>query len=184
MRSEQGRILIAIARDAIARRLGLGSHTPSIAEDWLKAPGATFVTLEKQGALRGCIGSLEAHRPLHEDVRANAIAAAFHDPRFPPLRAEEWPDLDLEVSVLSKPKPLPVTSEQDAMRQLVPGRDGVILSFDAHRATFLPQVWRQLPEPRLFLAQLKRKAGLPADFWHPALRLAVYRVEHFREAAS
>lgn len=184
MRQEQGRILIAIARDAIAKRLGLPGKATAVDGTWLEQPRATFVTLTRNGTLRGCIGSLEAYRPLREDVQHNAIAAAFHDPRFPPLSPAEWNSLNIEVSVLSEPRPLPASSEEEAIAQLVPQRDGVILSWRNHRATFLPQVWRQLPDPRLFLAQLKRKAGLSEGFWHPALKLMVYQVEHFQEPAS
>ncbi len=183
MRTEQGKTLVAIARTAIAEKLGLAS-TPVAMRDWLKQPAATFVTLHRQGQLRGCIGTLEAYRPLHEDVYHNALAAAFHDPRFPPLTADEWPLLDIEVSRLGTPTLLAATSEQQAMDMLVPHRDGVILSCAGRRATFLPQVWQQLPDPREFLTQLKLKAGLPADFWRDDLVLATYQVEHFSEPAE
>ncbi|RMH17860.1 MAG: AmmeMemoRadiSam system protein A [Acidobacteria bacterium] len=172
----RGRMLVETARQAIAHQL-LGTPPPVAGEPWLLAPGAVFVTLRRGGALRGCIGSLEAYRPLFEDLRANALAAAFHDPRFPSLRADELEDLEIEVSLLSPPEPLRFSSEEEALAQLRPGRDGVVLSYRGHRGTFLPQVWKQLPEPRRFLARLKEKAGLPADFWDPEIALARYAVD-------
>ena len=122
--------------------------------------------------------------PLREDLRANAQAAAFDDPRFPPLNAEELDTTRVEVSVLSRPEPLSFADEADCLAQLRPGVDGVILEYGWHRATFLPQVWEQLPEPRQFMAHLKRKAGLAPDFWSGDLRLSRYGVEKFKEAAS
>jgi len=183
---QQGRLLVQLARGAIVEALGLPSPEVRMPADssWLAEPGATFVTLTKHGQLRGCIGSLEARRPLIEDVRANAEAAAFHDPRFPPLDANELDDIRVEVSVLSPMQPFIVANEQDAIRRLRPGVDGVVLEFGARKATFLPQVWEQLPDPALFLAHLKQKAGLPADFWHPDVRLYTYEVEKFREEES
>lgn len=187
-----GAALVRLARAAIAARLGVPdesgkSNAPDDADlappPEVAAPGASFVTLTRHGALRGCIGTLEAHRPLADDVRHNACAAAFGDPRFPPLSAREWPDVAVEISVLTPAEAFPVIDEADACRQLVPFRDGVILACDGRRATFLPQVWTQLPAPRDFLAQLKRKAGLPADFWAPHLRLSRYRVRHWPAAS-
>lgn len=145
----------------------------------LRAPGASFVTLHRQGDLRGCIGSLEAYRPLVADVAENAFAAAFRDPRFAPLHADEVEDLELHISVLSAPMALEFNDEADLLRQLRPGVDGLILSSNGHRGTFLPSVWESLPSPEQFLAHLKRKAGLPADFWSPALRVQRYTTEAF-----
>lgn len=145
----------------------------------LRAPGASFVTLRRQGDLRGCIGSLEAHRPLVVDVADNAFAAAFRDPRFTPLRADELADLEVHISVLSAPAAVDFRDEADLLRQLRPGVDGLILSVDGHRGTFLPSVWESLPRPEQFLAQLKRKAGLPADFWSPQIRVQRYTTEAF-----
>lgn len=173
---DPGERLPTLARHAIADHLGI-AHPPDTAPPpALLTPGASFVTLTRAGQLRGCIGSLEAWRPLLEDVRQNALAAAFRDPRFSPLRAAEWPEIALEVSVLSAPEFLAVSDEEDACRQLQPGRDGVILQAGARRATFLPQVWEKLPDPHDFLAQLKVKAGLPAVGWGPELRLERYTV--------
>jgi AmmeMemoRadiSam system protein A len=179
----QGRLLIALARQAIASEF----DEPDAAmphPDWLKQPGATFVTLTRNGELRGCIGSLEAQRALIDDVQSNARAAAFKDPRFPPLSRDELPGTRVEVSLLSPAQPMRCSSEADALAQLRPGIDGVILEHGWHRATFLPQVWEQLPEPRQFMAHLKRKAGLAADFWADDLRLATYQVEKFKEEAT
>jgi uncharacterized protein len=129
--------------------------------------------------LRGCIGSLEARRPLALDVAENAFASAFRDPRFAPLARAEEPRLDLHISVLSEAEQIPVRSEAELLASLRPGIDGVILSAGARRGTFLPSVWEQLPEPHRFLAQLKRKAGLPADYWSAELRVERYTVEAF-----
>lgn len=180
---DRGHILTQLARASIARALGEPVEAPPH-PDWLDAPGAAFVTLTREGELRGCIGSLEARRSLAEDVEENARLAAFADPRFPPLSREEFADTRVEVSVLSPAEPLAFSDEADALRRLRPGVDGVILEYGRHRATFLPQVWRQLPDPRDFLAHLKRKAGLPADFWHPDIRLYRYTVEKYEEDAD
>lgn len=180
MSTERGRVLLALARASIARALGVPVQEPP-RPAWLKAQAAVFVTLTRNGELRGCIGSLEARRSLEEDVEENARMAAFADPRFAPLRQEELADTRVEVSVLSPAEPIPFTDEADALRKLRPGVDGVILEYGPHRATFLPQVWRQLHEPRQFLAQLKRKAGLPADFWADGVKLYRYTVEKYAE---
>ena len=148
----------------------------------LAAPAATFVTLRRGDLLRGCIGSVEPRRSLGEDVRANAVAAAFHDPRFPPLAAHEFAETAIEVSLLGPSEPFPCANEDDAASRLQPGIDGVILHCGRHRATFLPQVWQQVPDPREFLVALKRKAGLPADGWNN-VTLARYTVSKYSERA-
>ena len=175
-----GHTLLGLARQAIAARLGL-APPPRVPEN-LQAPGATFVTLTENGALRGCIGSLEARRPLGEDVIANACAAAFEDPRFLPLTRAEWPQVRLEVSLLSPPEAISCRDEADLLDQLRPGVDGLILAEGGRRATFLPQVWEQLPEPHRFLDHLRAKAGLPAGYWSPHLRFWRYQVQHWSEA--
>jgi MEMO1 family protein len=178
--STLGAALLSRARNAIRTRLGLpGEAEP--AHPALPRAGATFVTLhDGRGALRGCIGSLTATRPLDEDVRRNAAAAAFADPRFPPLRPEEWPALQVEVSLLEPAERLPsAATEKEALAQLEPGRDGLIFEWRGHRATFLPQVWEQLPEPSAFMAALKRKAGLAPDFWAADVQLSRYRVRSY-----
>ena len=179
---DRGRLLTRLARAAIAERFGI--TVPSQPHPaWLDEPGAVFVTLTENGQLRGCIGSLEAYRALADDLAANALAAAFRDPRFPPLDDSEFDRIRVEVSVLSHPEPMHFISEADALSQLRPGIDGVIFEHGLHRATFLPQVWKQLPEPRQFMSHLKAKAGLAADFWADDVRLSRYTVEKYEEAA-
>lgn len=180
LESDQGKTLLRLARAAIAKELGFSSHDlPQAA--WLEEPGATFVTLKLHGQLRGCIGSLEAHRSLIDDVRQNAVASAFRDPRFSPLSREEFSDISIDVSLLSQPEPIRFSSEQDALSQLHQGQDGVIISYGLHRATYLPQVWTQLPDPKTFIAHLKQKAGLPDDFWSDDIRLSRYTVTIWHE---
>ena len=176
-----GPTLLHLARAAIASQFG---KPAPVADNpaALRQPGACFVTLTRQGALRGCIGSLEAWRPLADDVRENAIAAAFRDPRFAPLAADELASTRVEVSLLTPAEPMAFTDETDALAQLQPEVDGVIFECDGNRSTFLPQVWEQLPAPRQFMAQLKQKAGLPADFWSDSVKLSRYRVEKWKEA--
>ena len=175
---DRGPVLIAIARAAIAR----GSQAPADAawdETWLREPGASFVTLKLEGELRGCIGTIDAHRPLGDDVARNARSAAYRDPRFPPVSVDELARLQVEVSVLTPREALPVASESDALARIRPGIDGIALEYGGMSATFLPQVWESLPDPDAFLDALRRKAGLPARFWHPDLRLSRYTVEKF-----
>ena len=179
---EERRILLDVAAASIRHGLETGRPLPIRLEDYpesLREPGAAFVTLNIAGQLRGCIGSLEARRPLVEDVAENAFAAAFRDPRFPPLRPEEYPRLEYHISILNPPEPMTVTSEADLLQQLRPGVDGLVLIEGTRRATFLPSVWEQLPDPRQFLAHLKMKAGLPADYWSDSLRFERYTVEEF-----
>lgn len=175
-----GFALLTIARNAIDTRFGHDADTVTSHPE-LSHPGATFVTLTQNGQLRGCIGSLEAHRPLAKDVAENAIAAAFHDPRFPPLKGEELERTRVEVSLLEPSEAIDFVDEADAIAQLRPGVDGVILTHGHRRATFLPQVWEALPDPRKFLAQLKLKAGLSADFWDEKISLARYAVQKWKE---
>lgn len=175
-----GRQLVAIAREAIESSY---RDIPAVSGDdpRLDAPGATFVTLTQRGRLRGCIGSLEAWRTLAEDVRENACAAAFRDPRFAPLAVDELAQTRVEVSLLTPAEAIACHDEDDALRQLRPGVDGIVLECGGRRATFLPQVWEQLPEPQRFLTQLKRKAGLPDDYWSDRLRLSRYHVQKWKE---
>lgn len=178
---DRGRLLTALARAAIAREFGM--TTPTLPHPaWLNEPGAVFVTLTRNGQLRGCIGSLEAHRALGLDLEDNAQAAAFRDPRFPALGYDELAQINVEVSILSKPAAMRFTDEADALAQLRPGIDGVIFKSGWRRSTFLPQVWEQLPEPRQFMAHLKLKAGLVADYWSNDIQLSRYSVEKFKES--
>jgi len=176
-----GRPLLTIARSAIGERFGLpGDGVLDIAA--LHEPGATFVTLRQAGDLRGCIGSLEPTRPLGVDVRENAQAAAFRDPRFPPLALEEFPSTGIEVSLLSAPQRIDVRDEDDLISRLQPGVDGVILEHAGRRVTFLPQVWESFAAPREFIAALKRKAGWSPSFWSPGMNVSRYRVTKWAES--
>ncbi|WP_131111168.1 AmmeMemoRadiSam system protein A [Sulfuricystis thermophila] len=175
-----GQALLIRARNAIGEEFGLPLQ-PEPDHPALHQPGATFVTLTQEGQLRGCIGSLEAWRPLDEDVKANAKAAAFGDPRFPPLSKSEFAHTRVEVSLLTPPVPLDFTDEADAIRQMRPGVDGMIFEYHGRRGTFLPQVWESLPDPRQFFAHLKQKAGFPASFWSPEVRLYRYEVQKWKE---
>jgi uncharacterized protein len=175
-----GRAVLRLARSAIAEKFGL----PDLEEAnhaTLQQKCATFVTLRQSGELRGCIGSLHAVRPLRDDVRRNAIAAAFRDPRFAPLAATEFDKTALEVSLLSANERIEVAHEQDLVACLRPGIDGLILQYGVHRATLLPQVWRELEDPREFLAALKRKAGLPGEFWSTSIVVSRYAVTTWKE---
>lgn len=176
-----GVTLVGIAKAAIDAELGGGGLARRAEEPWLLEPGAAFVTLMRNNELRGCIGSLEPKRALAEDVHANALNAAFRDPRFKPLTVHEWIDTWVEVSVLSALEPIPVVSEQAVLASLRPGIDGLVLEFGHHRGTFLPQVWEQLPTPQAFLNNLKRKAGLPPDFWEADMKLSRYAVAKWSE---
>ena len=176
-----GHTLLPIARAAISTAVGQPHHADEKAQ-WLHEAGACFVTLTQQGELRGCIGSLEARRPLLMDVKANAVAAALQDPRFRPLAAAELLDTEIEVSLLSALQAMVFDSEHHALDQMQPGVHGVVLEFERYRSTFLPQVWEQLPSAVDFMAQLKRKAGLPANFWAPGLRLQHYTVSQWKQS--
>ena len=175
-----GAALIATARGAIDGAFGrpvaaVRTHPA------LDRPGATFVTLMRHGELRGCIGSLEARRPLVADVHHNALAAAFGDPRFEPLARHEVEATSVEVSLLSAAAVVEVADEDDLLARLRPGVDGVVLELGARRATFLPQVWDALPDARDFLRALKRKAGMPSDFWSGEIRVSRYTNTKWRE---
>jgi AmmeMemoRadiSam system protein B/AmmeMemoRadiSam system protein A len=175
-----GQALIDIAKGAIANGLGLSSmpvkrnHLP-----WLLHPAATFVTLTKDGQLRGCIGSLSPVRPLGQDVAHNARAAAFEDPRFPKLVREEWPRCAVEVSLLSAPKSIRFADEADLLAQIRAGEDGLILECEGRRATYLPQVWEGQPDKRRFLDELVKKAGLPPDTRLARCKVSRYRVTKY-----
>lgn len=180
--ADERRFLLDLALASIRHGLDQGRPLPvdpAAAPPALREPAAAFVTLHCDGALRGCIGSLEPRRPLVEEVAANAYAAAFRDPRFPPLPPSEYPALEVEISVLGPSEPLKFADEADLLRQLRPGVDGLLLEENGRRGTFLPTVWESLPEPADFLAELKRKAGLPADYWSDRIRVSRYTTETF-----
>lgn len=148
----------------------------------LLTQGASFVTLTKRGSLRGCIGALEPYQPLAADVREHAVAAALEDYRFPPVKESELKEIEVEVSRLTVPEPLAYTDANDLLEKLRPGVDGVILKDGFHRATFLPQVWEQLPEKAAFLSHLCSKMGASPDAWkRKHLEVFIYRVEEFHE---
>lgn len=185
---DAGDVLLSAARTAIAQALAATTSHPATTSDaetppaWALEPGATFVTLTENGRLRGCIGSLAARRPLLEGVRANAVAAATQDPRFPPMTPDELPAVAIEVSVLSTPRPLPVSSLSEAYAALRPGVDGVILETGTwHRATFLPKMWQDLPDPAEFLQHLWLKAGLAPGVWHEGTTLQTYTARAWHE---
>jgi len=178
-RERRWKVLVSIAREGIADRLGVARRAPW-PEPWLEERAASFVTLRLAGGLRGCIGSLEAVRALGEDVYANARAAAYRDPRFPPVDDGERDGLEVEISILSQAEPIAAATESDALAALRPGLDGVVLQFRDRRATFLPQVWEMMPDALTFLSELRVKAHLPARFWDPQLRIARYTVEKYR----
>ncbi|HVO30915.1 MAG TPA: AmmeMemoRadiSam system protein A [bacterium] len=176
----KGPVLLWLARTAIEESFG-GAPVALPRDPWLQEPRATFVTLRKNEDLRGCVGSIEAHRPLVEDVMSAARAAAFRDNRFDPLDRSELVDVRLEVSVLSPLMDFPVRSEKEAIERLVPRRDGVIFSFGARRGLFLPKVWESLPDPQEFLEHLRAKAGLRPDFWSESVTLQTFTTEEFSE---
>ncbi len=182
---EEGRQLLGLARKTIEQHLQ-GAEAGSEAEanasprftDWC----GTFVTLTKGGRLRGCIGHIMPQGPLFEGVKINAINAAFRDPRFRPLQRDEMAQVKIEVSVLTEPVPLRYKGKEDLLGQLKPGVDGLIIKKGYHQATFLPQVWEQLPQKEAFLSQLCLKAGLAGDAWEKGdLEVSVYQVQAFEE---
>ena len=182
---QEQKTLLTLAREAITctvHRQDLPPVDPNAVPEVLRRDGASFVTLTKHGQLRGCIGSLEPRRSLVLDVRENAVSAALHDPRFPPVSAEELDVLRIEISVLSIPQLLPYDGPDDLIAKLRPGVDGVVIERGWHRSTFLPQVWEKLPSPHQFLEHLCLKAHLPTDaYHHPGLDVYTYQVEKFEE---
>lgn len=180
---ERGKVLIGLARAAIGGMFGL-TLPMNEGHGFLREVAATFVTLTRQGRLRGCVGSLEAHRTLLDDVKLNAKAAAFLDPRFEPLTQTEFSTTLVEVSLLSRAEPLTFTTEADAIAQIRPRVDGLVLEHGGKRGTFLPQVWDHIPDAAEFLRELKRKAGLEPAFWAQDMKLQRYTVVKFREGEA
>lgn len=177
---EQKSILHKLAWGSLRSGLEIGYPLSIKAEDSaLNEIGASFVTLEKSGQLRGCMGTLEAHQPLVVDITNNTFNAAFRDPRFPAVERNELEDIQLQISVLTEPEAIEFSSEHDLLSQLRPGIDGIIFEDNTHRSTFLPQVWEQLPEPERFMAHLKNKAGLSDNYWSPSVKILRYRVDKF-----
>jgi len=174
--------LLDIARLSITYGLQHGREmhvTPGDYSPALQELRASFVTLTIRSELRGCIGTLEAYQPLVEDVAHNAYSAAFHDPRFPRLTSAENENLQYHISILSAAETIHFKSEQELLSKLQPGVDGLVLQEGRHRGTFLPQVWKSLPQPEQFLRQLKLKAGLPEDYWSKTIMIERYTVEEF-----
>ncbi len=182
---DEKRILLRLAREAMeiaVRGRVLPPLDAKSLSPLLRKNGSSFVTLTIEDELRGCIGALEAYQPLAEDVREHAIAAALYDPRFPPVRENELSRIKLEVSRLTAPLPLEYSSSEDLLKKLHPHVDGVILRDVHRRATFLPQVWEQIPDPTEFLGHLCQKMGVQANYWRETkLQVHVYRVEEFHE---
>ena len=180
LNKEQQQQLLTIAKESIAyglkhgQALNVNSHDFTAA---LQAVRATFVTLEISGQLRGCIGMLEAVRPLVVDIAENAFAAAFKDPRFPLLTAAEYPQLEIHLSILSATEPMQFESETDLITQIRPNIDGLIIQEGQQRGTFLPSVWEALPKPEEFLRHLKQKAGLPSNYWSDTLTVSRYQCQ-------
>ncbi len=182
---EEKGILLRLARESLEKGVrgerisppDLAALTPA-----LQSNGASFVTLTIHGQLRGCIGALEPYQSLAEDVQEHAVAAALHDPRFPPVTPAELPRIHIEISRLTRPQPLHYTDSGDLLSRLNPGLDGVTLRDGYRRATFLPQVWAQLPQKETFLSHLCQKMGAPSDLWRKKhLEVETYRVEEFNE---
>ncbi len=177
-----GPFVLKHAARAILAKLNVAGAAAGPVAPELRAPGASFVTLQKDGKLRGCIGSVVAHRPLIDDIAENAVRAAFHDPRFPKLSLDEIKAhlVHVHISVLSPQAPMSFTSEADLLSQIRPNRDGLVLQDQGQRSVFLPSVWESLPDVRLFLNQLKRKAGLPETHWSDTVQVWRYATEDIR----
>jgi AmmeMemoRadiSam system protein A len=182
---EERNLLLRIARRAIEKRVAGEPLTPIDFENLpnhLQEPGASFVTLTLDGALRGCIGTLEPYQPLAEDVQEHAVAAALSDYRFPPVQPAELHRISIEISRLTPPKAVAYQDAEELVGKLRPGIDGVVLKDNLKRATFLPQVWEKIPVPQDFLNHLCLKMGVPVDSWRSGkFEVLVYQVEEFHE---
>ncbi|MGR8981635.1 MAG: AmmeMemoRadiSam system protein A [Gammaproteobacteria bacterium] len=179
---ENKAVLLEVAKSSIRHGLTTGRALTVQAEGYpaeVIERRATFVTLNCHRRLRGCIGTLQADSPLIVDVAENAFAAAFEDPRFPPLDASELSGLEIHISILTPSEPMLFQSEEELISQLKPGVDGLILEEGSRRGTFLPMVWRTLSHPREFLRRLKQKAGLAEDYWSDQIRIFRYSTEEF-----
>ncbi len=177
---KQKETLKSLARNTIGQELGLATSTLDLKDPVFHQKSGLFVTLTKAGELRGCIGSLVAHESIAKGVEHHALNASFHDHRFSPVNAEELDKISIEISILTEPVPLHFTDSKHLMEQLRPGKDGVILRTNGHSATFLPQVWEQLPDPEQFLNNLALKAGLAADGWQQkGVKIEIYSVLKF-----
>jgi AmmeMemoRadiSam system protein A len=186
---EQGQVLVKLARHTImeklSRKLSKSEPDPNALhpqDERFKSHCGTFVTLKIKGQLRGCIGNLTPRETVWDGVKRNAINAAFHDPRFSPMTVKEFDKTEIEVSILTEPRPLEFRNGEDLTQKLRVNVDGVIIRKGYASATFLPQVWEQLPRPQEFLSHLCMKAGLPSDAWKdPELEVLTYQVQYFEE---
>jgi AmmeMemoRadiSam system protein A len=182
LNQEERNVLFTLAREAIACAVS-GDPMPEVdlstLSERLRQPGASFVTLLGPGGeLRGCIGSIEAHTSLAQDVQNNAVGSAMRDPRFPAVRPRELQGLKIELSILTAPQPLDFDGPDDLLSKIRPGVDGLIIEKNWHRATLLPSVWEKIPDPVEFMFTLCRKAGLPQDEWRrPGMTVYVYQAE-------
>ncbi len=179
---EDQQTCLQIAQESIDHGLQHGTAIKISSSDYsddLQQNLATFVTLHKNGELRGCIGTLEAYQPLINDIAEHAFAAAFNDPRFPALDKNEFEQLDVKISVLGKPEAMTFEDEKDLLQQIRPSIDGLILEHRYNRGTFLPSVWEQLPDKKDFLNHLKIKAGFSAHWWDDAVKISRYETFSF-----
>lgn len=181
---EEKKFLLKLARDTIATYLKEGKILDAkVSSEKLKKKRGVFVTLEKNHELRGCIGYIEPIKPIYIAVRDNAINAAFHDSRFPPLREEELDDIEIEISILTKPELIKVSSPDEYLEKIKPGVDGIIIKYAGRSATYLPQVWEKIPDKEMFLSSLCNKAFLPGDCWkRDGAEIYRYRVVSFKES--
>ena len=182
----QKRELLRLARKTISEGVTRNLPPEQIQEqedlpDVFLQKAASFVTLQKKGVLRGCIGSTQAHRTLLNDIICNAFASAFRDTRFPPVTENELPEIKIEISILTPQQRMNIADERDLLKQLRPGIDGLSIRNSQYTATFLPQVWKQLPNPRQFLAHLKNKAGMPPGTWPDDMECFRYQCMKFEE---
>jgi len=182
---EKGEALIALARTTIGEKLGLDvplskTAAKQLEDAFFETKRGMFVTLTMDNELRGCMGNLSADESIRHGVKSNALNAAFHDPRFPPLSRDEFEKTEVEISLLTEPEPLTFSGPEELLSQLRPTIDGVILRKEAASSTFLPQVWEQLPGKEVFLEHLCRKAGLPGNAWQkPGITVLTYQVQYF-----
>lgn len=186
---KQGEVLLRLARETITSLLGIEQenqlHPKVFSVPVFQQKRGVFVTLKKDGQLRGCIGSLTACEHLVEGIRNHTKNAAFYDSRFTRVQADELADIDVEISILSEPVPLEFIGPEDLVRKLSPHVDGVIFGYGSYQSTFLPQVWDQLPNPEDFLGHLAMKAGLQREGWkNDGVEIATYQAQHFDEQTS
>ncbi|MBN2251400.1 MAG: AmmeMemoRadiSam system protein A [Candidatus Altiarchaeota archaeon] len=183
LNAEEQKYLLKLARDSIKAFLGEGKAIEEKPENAnLREYRGVFVTLEEYGKLRGCIGYLGAVQPLYLAVRDNAVNAATRDPRFPPVTLEELKNIEIEISILTMPEPMDAGSPDELLEKIRPGTDGLIIEHKGRSATYLPQVWEQLPDKKEFLGSLCNKAGLSSDCWKEGgVKIFRYGVQAFRE---